>query len=435
MSASVFQPQRLKFIRVKNFCRLETADVEIDESDRIIPVFGENGSGKSSLARSIVAALCGKDGCPDDPLHNGADSAEIELGLTDHTVLREFRKDADGYKTDVIVDGRKNSQTSLNALLGGKQPIAFYPLRFLDAKDADQADMLRTLVGANFSDLDTARFKAEEARKPVNQEVNRLKGLVKSLPFHEDAPSEPKSLAEVRNRQKQAQAKQREFDAAQSQAMTTEGNILTAQSEIFRLEEELGFQRDLLGRLQIRAKEELERLAAIRVPNLQTIEAELDSIEEVNAKVAANASLVKAKEDLAKQETEAKRLTTTMEKCDADKDARLAKLKMPVEGLSFDSKGLVTFKGHPFSQASGRDRALVAASLGALHGSPRLRFGIIEDANRFDRRGVEMLESVAEELDMVFLFLLVAEEEDIKKRSGVAVVNGHAYNTGFGVGV
>ncbi len=428
-TAKIYEPQRIKGIRVRDFMRLEVADIQIADEDRIIPVFGPNGSGKTSLAKAVVAAICGAKACPDNPVRQGAHKAEVEIEMTDHTVTWEHNGD----KAKLHVTGAKQSapQGALNALFGAQgNALALYPLRFLDAKPKEQADILRIITGVNVSGIETERFKADEARKPVNAEVSRLKGLVKSLTTFPDAPAEPKSLKEIRDRQKAAQAEQRTIDNARTQAedafrqtdqWTTRVDSLRGQlDEAIKEEQRCKEKRDALGLA----------FKAMKAPDLTSIEKELDSVEDINAKVAANATAAKAREDLVKAEVEADRLTAAMKDCDARKAAILKDAKMPVEGLSFDGD-LVTFNGQPLSQASRREQLVVAASIGALHGSPRLRFGIIEEGSLFDRAGYELLDSVAEELDMQFLFEIVADldkngEVETHDRSGVVVNNGHA---------
>lgn len=425
---AIYQPQRIKGIRVKNFMRIEEADVQIDESEHLIMVFGPNSSGKTSLARAIIASITGAKGCPDKPVHNGADKAEVELELTDHTV--SWAHNGDKASLNVTNGPKGAPQTTLNALLGSREPIAFYPFKFLDAPKKEQADAVRMITGCNTSDIETRRFKAEEARKPVNQEVSRLKGLVKSLQTFSDAPAEPKSLNEIRTRQKAEQAKQRAIDDATKQLslLNAESNRLGAEIDrmkvaLAKAEEAREVNGNAMGDAEIQR-------AALPIPDLESIEAELDSVEEINAKVAANQVAAKARDDLMKTEVEADRLTALMKQCDAEKAAALAAVTMPVEGLGFDGDTL-TLNGQPLDQAGMREQLTVAASVGALHGSPRLRFGIIDQGAEFDRDGLKMLDEIGEALDMQWIINIVSDldkngDVETNGRSGIVVNAGHA---------
>jgi hypothetical protein len=146
-------------------------------------------------------------------------------------------------------------------------------------------------------------------------------------------------------------------------------------------------------------------------------------VETVNAKVDSNTGRQRVLAETQRLQTESDRLTAAIEAARTEKQRRIEAVKYPVPGLEIDGK-TVRFNGVPFSQASKRQRYTVSAKIGALS-SPGLRLGVIEDGSLYDAEGRREIREVAEELGMLFLMEIVADNTD--GRTGIIVEDGRAF--------
>lgn len=124
-------------------------------------------------------------------------------------------------------------------------------------------------------------------------------------------------------------------------------------------------------------------------------EAARKAADEANAKLwGRNAYLAqKQKVDTLRADYAAK--TEEIVRIDAQKAAMLAATKFPVEGLSFDKDGGVTYRGLPLSQASGAERIRVSMAI-ALAGNPAIKLVLIRDASLLDEDSLAMVAEMAE---------------------------------------
>lgn len=112
-------------LRVSSYRGIAALETEIAPSGAIVK--GRNGGGKTSVLRSIRAALAAQD-ISSDAIRQGSDKAEILVDLDDHTVRRVIT--AKGSTLTVEKNGMKASKptTYLADLLGGAalDPLDLY---------------------------------------------------------------------------------------------------------------------------------------------------------------------------------------------------------------------------------------------------------------------------------------------------------------------
>lgn len=124
-------------------------------------------------------------------------------------------------------------------------------------------------------------------------------------------------------------------------------------------------------------------------------EAARKAADEANAKLRAKEAykLQKQKVDALRADYAAK--TDEIAKVDAQKAAMLAAAKFPVDGLSFDKDGGVTYRDLPLSQASGAERIRVSMAI-ALASNPTIKLVLIRDASLLDEDSLAMVAEMAE---------------------------------------
>src|SRR3990172_1023543 len=159
----------MQIVRVKTQGFMGIELVEIVQKKTVTVIGGRNRMGKTSLLTSIASAIGGKKLCQEKPIRDGYTTAVVEVELDGDpaklippiTVTREFFRKENGEidsKLEIITkDGYKSP--SPQTLLGDcLSKIGFDPEAFLRMDSKKQAEILRELVGLDFSELD-AKYK------------------------------------------------------------------------------------------------------------------------------------------------------------------------------------------------------------------------------------------------------------------------------------
>jgi hypothetical protein len=147
----------------------------------------------------------------------------------------------------------------------------------------------------------------------------------------------------------------------------------------------------------------LERSAAAEHTALQSITkedeaailAQLDDIQALNGKVAANAQRRELSTKAQALQTKATDLTAQIDNIDTQKNAQLTAAKFPVPGMSFNEDG-VLLAGIPFAQASDAEKIRVSVSMG-LAMNPQLKVVLIRDGSLLDQNSLAVIASMAAE--------------------------------------
>lgn len=397
-------------LRSENVKRLKAATIKPDGA--LVVIGGDNDQGKSSVLDSIVYALGGKSTIPPKPLRSGAKNGKVVvkldgddgLHLSPLTVERTF---SDSGKTQLRIttdDGYEapSPQSILDGLCA--RGLAFDPLAFTRKSPKEQAEMLRKIVGLDFSELDQKRKQLYDQRTEVNRDGKALRARFDAMPFHDDAPKEEVSVAELIEERKRREAVNRQNQQQRSAVATAERKCEQLQREAFELEEQI---RQLQLKLEAKqadrksAESQLETLKAavseLKDEDTSDIDERVASAVSLNSKLASNLQRATVEKELEALREESARLSEDIDDIDAEKLKQTSEAQWPVEGLGFDENG-VTFKGLPFEQSSSSDQLCVAASIG-LAMNPALRVLLIHDGSLIGDKRLERLAKLAADKD------------------------------------
>ena len=402
-------------LRACNVKRLSA--IQINPRGSVVVIGGKNAQGKSSVLDSIIYALAGASSLPGQPVRKGEELAEINITLDSDPKLSIRRRIRDDGKTDLEIkqvsgDGYtatiKSPQTLLDALCG---TIAFDPLAFTRLRPNDQVNVLRQLVGVDVSDLDRRIGELQAERADVNRDAKRFAAEVDALPHFADAPDEEQSAAEIVERLEALQKANQEIakrtadhdaaeKAAQAAAVETAGAVAHAQeleAELRRVEEQIKALTAKHDAQRIAAdalKAELETLA---IQDDRSIRDELAAVDEVNAKVRANAARVEKIGDAEAAAAQSSDLANQVEDLRRERRERIDAAEWPVEGLGFSDDG-VTVGGLPFDQCSSAEQLYTSAAIG-LAQHPKLRVLLIRDGSLLDEDALERVAELAAKHD------------------------------------
>lgn len=396
------------------------------ENDKVT-IAGNNGEGKSSFAKSIWALFGGKDAVPDKPVTEGAEQSLLHAEL-----------DGDFVITRIIYPDR-STKLELKNKDGGKYPspqsvldgfnlrFGFWPQRFINDDPKKQAEIMRQLLGLDFTRHNMKIESLREKRTIIGRDLNQLKGQLAGMPEHKDAPTEQISVAALMDELKAAQRESAKLSALdqvvkqqisrqqECQRMIDE-NLQTIE-KIKKVNQELAKQRD---EAEEETRKAHEMIVNCVLPDTDGIEQRIAAAEGLNAKRGANLRRAETEAALSKKVDEYEALGSEMAKIAAEKEDALVNAKFPVSGLGFDDQGL-TFKAQPFSQASTAQQWEVAVAIGfALN--PELKLVYIEQGSLLDEKTLARVEAMVKERGGQLLIEMVgdAHERAVIFEDGVA---------------
>jgi ATPase subunit of ABC transporter with duplicated ATPase domains len=386
----------------ENVKRLRAVEITPDGTVQVIT--GKNAAGKSSVLDAIWLALGGGAASKSTtkPIRAGHDNAHVRLDLGDLVVTRTWAGDKTTLKVE-SADGAKYSspQGVLDSLVGR---LSFDPLEFTRLGGREQVAALLDLVDldVDLDQLAADRKTRYEQRTEIGREVKALEGQIFGFgePI-EGVPDVEVSVSELLAQFRQADEANRTYQTTVRDQAREAGRVASLKSQLAAAEQNLAFAQSLLDALP-------------EVPDLDAIQARIDSAEDVNEHVRANAARAQIVSRLEHAKGSYKAFSDSIEAIDQAKAEALAGATFPVKGLGFDDDG-VTYQGVPFSQASSAEQIRVSLAM-AMSLNPKLRVIRILDGSLLDADNMALIAGMAAAGDYQVWIERVSDD------SGVGVV-------------
>jgi ABC-type cobalamin/Fe3+-siderophores transport system ATPase subunit len=377
---------RIVSLQTTNYKRLKAVRIEPDQNGNLVVIGGNNGQGKSSILDSITAALGGVNAkTTPKPIRDGEERAEIILETEDLIVIRRFTPGG----STLTVKSRDGAvypkgQAKLDDLLG---KLSLDPLAFTQLDDKAQVKTLLALVDLPFDplQLDGERADIFHDRTAVNRDLKNAKAALEAIPVTKEmADLEPVSVTDLLAQYRDGQKLNDEIERADQAVVGWQAKVDRLRAEL----EEAQRALDEASDYSARAPEPVD---------LETIQAKIDSAEQINSDVRTFEQWKQASDNVNDLQIEAAQLTEQLDAIDKRKAKGLAAAKFPVDDLGFDESG-VTFKGVPFKQASSAEQLRVSLAM-AIALNPKLRVIRIADGSLLDADNLALVESIAREHD------------------------------------
>lgn len=344
---------RVQSISINGFKAL--ASFELQPNGKSVAISGHNGAGKSSVIDAIWTALTGKE-VPGVPVRVGSDRATIKIDLAEYVV--EWQATTKGTKLTVTNAGggvMPQPRTFLDKVVGD---ISFDPIAFVDAQPAKQLAALKKILGLDFSDLDTAKRAALDAknsaeadRKAIERQAAELADAVETE--RADAAA---IIAHQRSRDEAAaDARGAEDDARRAAEASDQAarHLAAAQETAKRAAEAVTRAEDTANRYATAATSAANEAADCRAKAdaIPDRSAELATVDKTNAaaeKWERKCRLASTLRAAAVAETNA---ADRVKAVDAERAQRMTAAKLPVDGLAMTEDG-ITFRGLPFDRGN-----------------------------------------------------------------------------------
>lgn len=425
-------------VTVRDFHRLEFAEVEHVPGEGLVRVQGKNGSGKSSFLRAIMAGLGGAGEVRPDVIREGAETGEVRIALTNgFTVRRRFTEAAPkGYLTVEGPDGGKHTQGKLAEWLGAH---AFDPAAFFALAPARQRDLLFSL-GTNpelpeqLAEARREYSRVYEERTPVISRRRYLRSTTRpegDRPEPVDVSGEMQRLAELQRQGQERAVAAREVEGLLRDGEAHARRVKDGERRVAELEEALRVARGDLAQAEkdlvqargfyAEAKERADAMPDVST-EISECQARIREADQVRASLGPWEAWERAQEEEAGLAIIEEELTAELGALKGREAALLEQAGIPVDGLSFSEDGEPILNGRSLTVASGAERVRLAVQV-ALAANPDLRVVLLdEEANALDEDAIKALNQLAVDHGFQVWAARVASDP----ASEVVVVDGRA---------
>jgi len=406
--------EQLKIIslEVENFKRIKAIRITTDGKN-LIPIAGRNDQGKSSVIDSIAWILGGNKNNPPETVRKGEKTAK---GVIDLGKLEVTKKTKTNGNSTLEVKERVNGELGRPLLSPQKiledlySPLSFDPLAFSKQSSKEQAETLRKLVGINFDQLDQERKAKYDSRTITGREKTRLSAQLDSLQFIENLPTDEVLISDLMEELNKAQENNDENHRLKHEHGIGEAAISGIQDELVFKRQELKSLKTSLDNLEMGISTLNERLTDKQQnqrkkqntidhlvdENIQPIQDRISSSQSTNQQIRDNRTFLETQKKYREVNIEYDSFTNDIEFIDREKINKIENAKFPIDGLSFDSDGLVIFNELPFEQASHSQKLKVSISIG-LELNPKLKVLLIREGSLLDDQSLITVAQIANE--------------------------------------
>lgn len=398
-------------LQLQNIKRVRAVD--ITPSDGLTVIGGGNAQGKTSVLDAICYALGGEKYRPSEPQNrDGVAPAKMEITLSNGLVVTRSGKNLDLKVTDP--SGKKAGQTLLNSFIS---QFALDLPKFLNASNKEKAKTLLDTLGieAELTALDNEERRRTDERLLAGREAERKRHYADELPEYPDAPDAPLSGAEMTKRLQAALAVNAANQAARCRLAELARRVKSAEEELTRAEEAAEAARKAADSAAVRvaqAQADLDKANQAGVGadvDTSAINAELESIDAINAQVRTNQDKAKAKDEAEQAEAEYAAAGRAVEDVRNRRMALLNSVKMPLPGLTVEAGELV-YNGARWDCMSSMERIIVGVSI-VRQLQPKCGFVLLDQLECFDRAQLAKLRDWLAENNMQAIATRVADDD------------------------
>lgn len=364
---------KISSLQIENVKRVKAVAME-PAADGLTVIGGRNNQGKTSVLDAIAWALGGGKHKPSEPKREGsATEPALKVELSNGLIVERKGKNGDLKVIDPA--GRKSGQALLDGFV---EQLAIDLSRFLESSSKEKAQTLLNIIGVGdqLAALEQQEQTIYNQRLTIGQMEKVKRGAAEDMTTYPDAPAEPVSATGLIKAQQTILAKNGENQKLRESVGQVEAELQSAKAEERRLEAESVRLKaawdEILGRLAGQAMQisklesnlDTARKTAEQLQDESTaeIEAKLQEIDTINAKVRTNAAKAMAEKEADELKGQYDDLSGRI---DQVRDQRLALLDgadLPLPGLSVKDGELV-YNGCKWDAMSGSDQLKVATAI------------------------------------------------------------------------
>ena len=428
----------MKIINLKAENVKKITAIDITPVDNLVEITGPNGAGKTSILDAIWWALAGSSTHQSKPIRNGQRKATIQLDLGQVIVTREFeRKPPPPGKKDEKITTKIKVETSdgarfptpqklLDSLIGS---LSFDPLQFTHKDASEQYDTLKSLLGLDFKEDETANLLDYHKRTDLNREAKAARTTAAAITVDKNTPKESvdvkelmKKLTEIDEFNRVRNEEIHKFAQETQSYQVSVNRAEQAHQVVCELTEQLRIAKVTVKGL-LKFSEEREKSLKSRPPiadakDATPIREKIEDSERVNSNVASQQRKMAFTHQAHLAEKQAERCSAQIAFRTVAIQRSIEKADMPVSGLSLQD-GLVTFEGLPLDQASDADQLRVSCAI-AMRADHKLKVIRIRNGSLLDKNSMSILSKMAVEND----YQVWIEIVDTSGKVGIVIEDG-----------
>lgn len=200
-----------------------------------------------------------------------------------------------------------------------------------------------------------------------------------------------RAAAEVTRAESKAKIKRLEEQAVTDR----QGYKAAAQKKRQAILDRMAAETEKAAALREKAAKAEEQRKAIVVTDVYLLRQQLRTIEQTNTQVRLKARWAESDKQIADLQADVSGRTKRLEEIAAERQARIAAVKYPIDGLGFSEEGLLTFGGIPLEQSSQAEQIRVSMAIG-LAQNPQLRVVLLRSASLLDKNSLAVVCEEAE---------------------------------------
>jgi len=445
---------KIKKIMLKNFASVN--EVEVNLSDSVTYLIGENGAGKTTVGLNAIwfilegLSLKGKKVLHGDRFRFIGEYGKSAIGQIvlydeseniDITIQRKLLKN----KTELKIIASDKRHLPADFIDDIFNIFSINPAGFAKLAPRDQAEAL----GIDTSKFDKLKKEKYDERKEAGYNMKQLKGAFEELEeVPETKPVDLQKLLQTKEKieavnTKAVEKARSERDKAVQEAIkynneqdekhktikkavtdieTTEEKIKTLQNEINKLKISLGKYMNVNDEL-IKKSNQLPTPGKkkstdipVQIPKTESLTAlnnQIQAAESTNKKAIAYQKYVNVKNKYNAAQKEHAARQTEMDTIESDRIKYIKSCNLPFLNISIDDNGGVLIDNRPFSETYFSKGEILRMGIKlAASANPKLKYVFIPDSQNIDEKNREKLFN---ELTTAG-FQVVAEYVDTEKR-------------------
>lgn len=368
------EPVKILCFSAGNFKALKAFYCE-PKPEGLTVIGGGNGAGKSSCLDALAFAVGGAKYRPSNPKREGAvGDTTLHVDLSNGITVERKGKNLSLTVTDR--EGARHGQELLDAFISN---IAIDLPRFYNASSKDKAHMILDTLGIEEKLAELARREKEkyDTRTVVGREADRKQKAAEDMPWHEDAPEEPVSVADLIKQQQEILSRNGIRAEHKRNLESYKAKVADIDSRVKALLGEKSELLDKINDVQCAVSNDGEEESTAE------LEAQIADFEETNRKVAENAERTRRLEEADALSDQRDALTKEIEEVRAERLALLKDADFPLDGLSVNDAGELVYNGQPWDCMSGSQQLIVSCAI-ASRVNPTCRFVLMDKLEQLD---------------------------------------------------
>lgn len=371
MTTETKEPVKILCLSATNFKALKAFYCE-PKPKGLTVIGGNNGAGKTSCLDALAYAVGGERYRPSNPKREGAvGDTTLHVEFSNGITVERKGKNLSLAVTDR--EGARHGQALLDAFISN---IAIDLPKFYNASSREKAHMILDTLGIEGKLADLAKREKEkyDTRTMVGREADRKQKAAEDMPWHDDAPEAPVSVADLIKKQQDILASNGIKEEHRRKYEANKAELARLNADLHRLAK---CREACIAEIKSAESEDFT------LESTAELEAQISSFEETNRKVAENAERTRRLEEADALHDQKDALTKEIEDIRAERLSLLKNANFPLEGLSVNDASELVYNGQLWDCMSSSQQLIVSCAIAARI-KPTCRFVRLDKLEQLD---------------------------------------------------